>query len=191
VDYVIASHVAEHVPDLITWLEEVRNVLRERGTLRLVLPDRRYGFDYLRAETRLKDVLTPYIVRARRPTVEQIVDFYANVADGVDGWGIVNGTFNPANVKRRHDIHWVREAAHRILANPDHYEDVHCWTFTPFSFAALMAAIARFGILKLACTRLEENGMPLLDFTVFMSPCDDQQQIIESWSKRVARQTNP
>ena len=52
VDYVVASHVIEHTPDLITWLGEIRQVLRPDGTLRLAIPDRRYSFDYLRAETR-------------------------------------------------------------------------------------------------------------------------------------------
>ena len=31
VDYVIASHVLEHVPDLISWLQEVRSVLAPTG----------------------------------------------------------------------------------------------------------------------------------------------------------------
>jgi SAM-dependent methyltransferase len=34
VDYVIASHVAEHVPDLVGWLGEIGEVLRPGGTLR-------------------------------------------------------------------------------------------------------------------------------------------------------------
>jgi SAM-dependent methyltransferase len=40
VDYVVASHVIEHTPDLITWLEEIRSILRPGGTLRLAVPDR-------------------------------------------------------------------------------------------------------------------------------------------------------
>ena len=42
VDYVIASHVGEHVPDLVTWLGECDAVLAPGGELRLVLPDRRF-----------------------------------------------------------------------------------------------------------------------------------------------------
>lgn len=50
VDYVIASHVIEHVPDLLGWLEEIEGVLGPEGTLRLAVPDRRFSFDYLRQE---------------------------------------------------------------------------------------------------------------------------------------------
>ena len=51
VDYVLASHVIEHVPDLVTWLAEIRSILRPDGTLRLAVPDRRFTFDYLRPES--------------------------------------------------------------------------------------------------------------------------------------------
>ncbi|MCG8373181.1 MAG: class I SAM-dependent methyltransferase, partial [Balneolales bacterium] len=32
-DYVLASHVVEHVPDLIGWLKEIHSVLRVGGIL--------------------------------------------------------------------------------------------------------------------------------------------------------------
>jgi hypothetical protein len=67
VDYVIASHVAEHVPDLIGWLGEIREVLRPGGTLRLIVPDKRFTFDIDRRETELADVLAAYVVKARSP----------------------------------------------------------------------------------------------------------------------------
>jgi SAM-dependent methyltransferase len=41
VDYVVASHVVEHVPDLVTWLRELAAVLRPTGEVRLAVPDRR------------------------------------------------------------------------------------------------------------------------------------------------------
>ena len=34
VDYVIASHVIEHVPDLVTWLAEIHEVLKSYGKLK-------------------------------------------------------------------------------------------------------------------------------------------------------------
>jgi predicted SAM-dependent methyltransferase len=35
---VIASHVIEHTPDLVTWLAEIRAILQPNGTLRLAIP---------------------------------------------------------------------------------------------------------------------------------------------------------
>lgn len=53
VDYVVASHVIEHVPDLIGWLEELSSVLRDGGEVKLAVPDKRFTFDYLRREVSL------------------------------------------------------------------------------------------------------------------------------------------
>jgi 2-polyprenyl-3-methyl-5-hydroxy-6-metoxy-1,4-benzoquinol methylase len=39
-DYVIASHVIEHIPDTIGWLDDLTHVLRVGGILSLVIPDK-------------------------------------------------------------------------------------------------------------------------------------------------------
>ena len=46
--HVAASHVIEHAPNLIGWLEDIRSVLRPGGVLALVVPDKRYTFDVTR-----------------------------------------------------------------------------------------------------------------------------------------------
>ncbi|MPW20588.1 methyltransferase domain-containing protein [Paraburkholderia sp. CNPSo 3157] len=53
VDFIVASHVIEHVPDLITWLRELSHALRPGGQVRLAIPDKRFTFDLLRRETEL------------------------------------------------------------------------------------------------------------------------------------------
>lgn len=41
-DYVVASHVIEHIPDIIGWLNDISSVLKTGGVLSLVIPDKRY-----------------------------------------------------------------------------------------------------------------------------------------------------
>ena len=41
-DWVMASHVVEHVPDLVTWLRQLAAVVCDDGALVLAVPDRRY-----------------------------------------------------------------------------------------------------------------------------------------------------
>lgn len=40
-DYIVASHVGEHVPDFLGWLKTLFGWLRPGGTVILALPDRR------------------------------------------------------------------------------------------------------------------------------------------------------
>ena len=50
-DWVVASHVIEHVPDVITWLERIAELVADRGTLVLAVPDKRFCFDAHRPVT--------------------------------------------------------------------------------------------------------------------------------------------
>ena len=41
-DWIIASHVIEHIPDLVGFLVECSELLNEDGVISLVVPDKRY-----------------------------------------------------------------------------------------------------------------------------------------------------
>src|SRR3954469_1220921 len=44
-DYVVASHVIEHTPDMLGFLEECDGMLKPTGVLVLAVPDKRRCFD--------------------------------------------------------------------------------------------------------------------------------------------------
>ena len=75
-DYVVASHVLEHVPDLIGWLNEVSAVLRPGGRLSLAMPDRRYTFDIRRRETDVSEIVEASLLQLRRPAVRATFDHF-------------------------------------------------------------------------------------------------------------------
>lgn len=181
VDYVIASHVAEHVPDLITWLAEIRAVLRPGGHLRLALPDKRFSHDALRSETRLSDLLTAWILRARRPQVRDVLDFRLHTASGVDGLGVFEGRSDLRHVKPDHSFDVAIQAATWARDRPEHYFDVHCLVVHAASFARLMHELARTGLLRLSCVRMIDTAPPLFEFYVCMTPCDDLAEVERSW----------
>src|SRR3954463_2381400 len=56
VDYIVASHVVEHVPDFIGWLAELHEALKTGGTLGLAVPDHRFCFDRYRVESGLSEM---------------------------------------------------------------------------------------------------------------------------------------
>src|ERR1700689_768593 len=73
-DYVVASHVLEHVPDLVGWLGEVAQVLRPGGRLSLAMPDRRYTFDVRRRDSDVSEVVEAYLLHLRRPAIRATFD---------------------------------------------------------------------------------------------------------------------
>uniref|UniRef100_UPI0033419F9F methyltransferase domain-containing protein n=1 Tax=Castellaniella defragrans TaxID=75697 RepID=UPI0033419F9F len=183
VDYVIASHVVEHVPDLITWLSEVRCILNTGGQLRLVVPDRRFTFDILRSETTLSEVFLGYLTKSRVPHPYLILDFFLKVRD-VDCGGVWAGRVDAENLGRKYSFSDALDMARDSLENGV-YRDVHCWVFTPESFAKLFLELAHTGMLGFACVDFHDTERDQLEFFVALRSSEDQEEIISSWQAMV------
>jgi SAM-dependent methyltransferase len=59
-DFVIARHVLEHIPNPIKALKEFYRVLKNHAILFISLPDKRYSFDHERPITRLEHIIEDY-----------------------------------------------------------------------------------------------------------------------------------
>jgi hypothetical protein len=195
VDYVLASHVIEHVPDVVTWLNELASVLTDEGTIRLAIPDRRFCFDYLREETRLTDILTAFAMGARRPQAREIIDYvlqYRQI-DLERAWRGELETSGIEPTRLEHSLDLVR----RSLAGE--YVDVHCWTFTLSSFARIMAQLSELGLVSLACDRAFDTEVGEHEFFVTLRRADPVASTLSWWSiaaeaagpKSPARETWP
>ena len=158
-DYVLASHVAEHVPDLISWLQEIQAVLtRPAGQLRLILPDKRASLDCLRQETDIVDLLDAYLNRARKPRTRQLLDCALNVAhDWVAHRQLLNNDLGPSQDQRVHTLETALAIASDALEY-DKYVDVHCWVFTPRSFARLMETLVKHDFIHVRCADLRTRA---------------------------------
>jgi SAM-dependent methyltransferase len=180
-DYVIASHVIEHVPDMISWLEEIESVLSPGGELRLVVPDRRFTFDYLRQETRLCDVLNAYLVRARAPLPIAILDHFIGFRQ-VDLAAAWNGTLDAANLPTvpGYDAESGMRIAQDAIKDGTYY-DVHSWIFTPHSFAQLLQETAEIGLHNFSCEGFYDTEPGQLEFVVVLRVNTDKTSIVESW----------
>jgi len=147
VDYIVASHVAEHVPDLLGWLGDLHRALKPGGTLGLAIPDRRFTFDRFRRESIIAEAVEAYLLRLERPSLRQVFDSaWMSVELGVDqGWrNDIPERAGPEHRAAR--LQPALELVRRIHANPV-YNDAHCWVFTPASFLDLLDHAARMDLL--------------------------------------------
>lgn len=146
VDYVVASHVIEHVPDLIGWLHELRDVLREGGVLGLTIPDKRFTFDALRNDTSLAEVVEAYVAGYRTPSLRQIYDV-ASLGVAIDAAEVWSGQVD-LDAKRGETLKRLKPALNlvRDLHARPRYNDAHCWVFSPLSFIDLVAQLAELDL---------------------------------------------
>jgi SAM-dependent methyltransferase len=144
-DYVIASHVIEHVPNVIGWLQQIGEILRPGGVLSLAVPDRRYTFDYLRPVSTLAELVESYVRGDTRPSPRQIFDFCGNVIE-VDAAAAWSPGFAPDRSKRFHSDEAALNLA-REGVKGERYIDVHCTVYTADSFVDLLGQIFRLDLL--------------------------------------------
>jgi hypothetical protein len=142
IDWAVASHVIEHVPDIVAWLDQLAGAMRDGGVLSLAIPDKRYCFDINRRETDPAEVVGAWLEHRTRPTLAMVYDFYARIqpVDGGQAWAGAYGA-TPREDDAAHGVEWAQRAA-----ATDDYVDVHCWVFTPQSFLATLRTLFRIGL---------------------------------------------
>jgi len=162
-DYIMASHVIEHVPDLVGWLCEAAAVLNTGGILALAVPDKRLTFDYLRGESTTSEVIGAYLDRPRRPSARQVFAHFSLAVelDVAVAWSapIPANSLRPIHTTDA-ALDWARKAA-----NGD-YVDVHCWVFTPTSFVARIRELVDTGLLDFSIAELTPTATNELEFYV-------------------------
>jgi SAM-dependent methyltransferase len=170
-DYVIASHVIEHVPDMIGWLQEIADVLRPGGCLYLAVPDRRFTFDYYRRTSSLAEFIGAYLCGSRRPTPTQVFDqgAYWCTVDPASAWA------KPPNPRDHLNLQTLRQAFQTAtaVARQPQYVDVHCWVFTPRSLLETLVALVDLDLLPYRCARFRETPPGELEMALVLEKVHD------------------
>jgi hypothetical protein len=161
-DWIVASHVIEHVPDLIWWLNILASKLKPNGTVFFVVPDKRYIWDVHRHVTTLTDVVEAHRAGQQTPSFRQVFDHYYLQAPMLDPGQLWSGV-QPGPPMRNYAI--AAERAHSALVR---HEDAHCSVFTPESFAQLMSDLTNAGLITLRLSNIRPTMLNQMDFDVIM-----------------------
>jgi SAM-dependent methyltransferase len=176
-DYVIASHVIEHIPDPVGWLAEVAQVLRPGGILALVIPDKRYCFDINRSLTEISDLIDANLRHLRQPSYRQAYDFYSKAIGGiVDTAAVWAGVADYSSTVRQDfdDPDIAALDACRRMQSSDEFVDVHCSVFTPDSFLTLFDKLARLDLIDFELASLHPTVVNTMEFNVNFRKLDSQ-----------------
>ena len=147
--HVVASHVIEHVPDMVGWLRDVAQVLTWDGALLLAVPDRRYCFDVHRTPATVGQVVQAHLDGDRTPSVRAVLDHFMRAVDcsAEQAWA---GEQPPT--QGSHPIDAVRGQVARQQAGD--YVDCHVWPLTPQVFAGLLDDLLALGQVDFAVERI-------------------------------------
>lgn len=144
-DWIIASHVIEHVPDFVSYLQQCEALLKQDGILSLVIPDKRYCFDYFSSSSSTGNVLDAFSEKRVRPSHRQVFDHVANASkrNGNIAWekDALGGANDLVHTFADAQAHWEKSVTTK------EYIDVHCWRFTPASFRLLVSDLQGLGLI--------------------------------------------
>lgn len=150
-DYIISSHLLEHVPDVIGHINDCYQILKEEGIYSLAIPDKRYCFDIFRKETTFEDMIQK--MGAVGYSDASIIDYVSNI------------------VKNGEDISWDKlctrkdfshiyseETIRKLISNPKEYDiDIHVSVFTPESFKKIMDELYARKIIKMPLVYIDDE----------------------------------
>jgi hypothetical protein len=132
---------------MITFLKECERLLKADGILSLVIPDKRYCFDYFNPVTWTGELLDAYEQKRKKPSPGKVFEHYAGASkcNGHFAWGQnESGVFSLMHSKEQ-----AREAWELAKTSID-YMGVQNWRFTPSSYRLILADLQILGLTKLS-----------------------------------------
>jgi SAM-dependent methyltransferase len=163
-DWVIASHVMEHVPDLVRWLQDIAAVLRDGGMLSLVVPDRRYTFDAIRPATTVGQILQAFYDRDERPSIRAVFDHHhAAVHVPPRAPLATEETLIPDG--HIHDLGFVGDLLAQAGEGTEYF-DAHVWVWTPQELVDQLSVLASLDFIDFTVASLIPTPMEEIEFFV-------------------------
>lgn len=115
-DFVVCSHVLEHLADPLALLSEIYRVLRRGGIALVLLPDRRRTFDHDRPSTSLEHLVAEHAAGVKAVDDQHLFEFIT-LAEPAEAL-----TSKPETCDRDAFYAWHRERSIHV----------HCWTEDEF-----------------------------------------------------------
>ncbi len=143
-DWIIASHVVEHTPDLIGFFNDCDAILKDDGVIVLIIPDKRYCFDHYRPLTGLAAIIDSHLAQNRIHTPGTVAEYFLNVVTkaGHIAWNTdTTGTYQTL-----HTLEHALEGMELVRAHKA-YLDVHAWCFVPHSFRLILHDLFCLGLI--------------------------------------------
>lgn len=157
-DIVAASHVIEHVVDLIEFLQDCSQLLKDDGKIKLIIPDKRYEFDYFKKESSIRNVINEHVYR-KNSINHSLGAAVESMLSNVHIEGFNTYIPNSAPIYKEDMMFlWNKIENNNIVAkinavidnyNETEYTNRHSWVFTPKSFEILIYQLNILGYTDL------------------------------------------
>lgn len=176
-DWIIASHLLEHTPDLISFLQSCSEVIKDNGVVSLVIPDKRFCFDRFRPLTGLSQIIDAFHNKNVIHSPGTLAEFslFAVRKNAEIAWDKnFQGDYTFAN-----SLEYAVESMEKVI-NTGEYIDVHSWCFTPSSFSLLIHDLFSLKLIPFQIFSISSNNT--YEFYVTLQKIDRPIKIFDRMS---------
>lgn len=140
-DFIVSSHVLEHVPNFIGFIDQQRAILKDDGYIGFVLPDVRRSGEYFRPLTTPAQLIDALIIDRTMPSPGMVYEATYHIFD----WpGEQN--FRAKSINETKRGYTDKQAVEFARISAQEYIDVHCWAFTYATFRDVLAEVSSVGL---------------------------------------------
>ncbi len=166
-DYAIASHIIEHVPNIVGWFFGIADVLTPGALFNLAIPDKRYTFDVRRKLTTLGEVVEAHLLQFTHPSIRQMFD-HCYDAVAIEPGAVWKNDVDIKNIPRLCGDNALQLAYDQALETlkTHRYFDSHCLIVTPLSFLRLIEGLSRLHLFPFILR--DFHGTKVGDFEFFV-----------------------
>ncbi|MBX9866241.1 MAG: class I SAM-dependent methyltransferase [Burkholderiales bacterium] len=163
---VLSSHVVEHQPNLIAHLQAVADILLDSGRYFLIIPDRRFSFDYFLAESSLAKVVAANVESRKTHTLTSVIEHRCLTTHNNPYLHLLGIHGKPMIGQELAQV--VKLAITECQNNLNGYIDVHAWYFTPSGFCTLINRLFELGLIKFKVEKVYPTTPGKLEFFVIL-----------------------
>ena len=157
VDFILASHVIEHMPCLISFLQSAEELVKEDGIISLAIPDKRREYDFLKSISTTADAIDAYLDKRTRHTARTafLAYFYECTTHSSGKW---SGVPHIRDISFANAFDKAKDLFSKLTGSGNSaYSDFHAWLFTQASFQLILLELKALGYINLELVETPET----------------------------------
>lgn len=169
-DYVLASHVIEHIPKIIHFFHDIAAIMKKDALLCLTIPDKRYCFDHFRVCTSFAEAYNVYInnVEANPPRVFDCNLFALGINDAAFFWG--ENEFEKL-LSQTGPVDSAKAEYEKAVGGEN--VNAHYSVFTPETFLLLLYGMTKASLLPFKCIDFYTTQPDTFEFNAVLQVAPD------------------
>ena len=179
-DYIVASHLIEHCVDMIDFLNDCTEMLKTDGIISLIIPDKRYEFDFFREVTSVRAVIDQNRSGKKRAhSLGALLDYNINTClfENSKTYIPPYAILSKDNFIYQKDLDNLKSLINDYDEN--NYKDCHSWIFTPVSFRILIYELNMLGYINLEIASYYTDPSKI-EFYVQLKKSNQDQKAFDS-----------